>query len=548
MYIEVLSTHVSGRVHKCTLLRESFREGGKVKHKTIANLTHCSEEDVAAIRFALKHKKDLPQGNLGELVNEDSCQQGLHVGAVAALSDVAKKLGITKSLGTSRQGMLALWQVIARIIKQGSRLSAMRLAEKHAVCDILDLDNFTEDHLYRNLDWLAKNQSSIEAKLFKLKSKASPAHLFLYDVTSSYFEGDENEYADWGYNRDKKRGKKQIVIGLLTDAEGDPISVQVFRGNTSDNKTVVEQVQKVIKRFGVKRSIFVGDRGMIKGPQLKEFKGVAKHITAITTAQIKTLMKKGIISLEMFKNDQLHTVQMKGFRYILRRNPVRRDEINTCRMGKLKTVEALISEKNIYLKKSGTSEKTALKAVNNKIKRLGLHKWLSVVSKKRILSLKTDDAALEAATTLDGCYALRSDVKESSETTSDILHSRYKDLALVETAFRTMKTNHLEIRPHYVRKGTHTDGHVFVVMMAYKIVRHIREAWKGIEVTVEEGIEELVSICLNTIESTGMPFNIIPKPRPLAQRLLNALGVELPKIIPARGINVSPRKKLSRVV
>jgi transposase len=495
----------------------------------------------------LKHKGELPNEALMLDREEPSCEQGLSVGAIIALSAVAKRLGITKSLGCYREAKLALWQVLARIIRQGSRLGAVRLAETHAVCDILDLDGFTEDDLYLNLDWLASKQAAIEDRLFKLKQINSPCHLFLYDVTSSYLEGECNDYGEFGYNRDRKKGKKQIVIGMLTDHEGDPVSVQVFRGNTADNTTVLEQIQKIVIRFGVKRSIFVGDRGMLKSPQLKEIGDQADHITALTTPQMRTLIKNEILTIDMFQ-DKTNTVNHGKLRYILRRNPVRQQEIMANREEKRQSIETLINEKNMYLEKSKRArEKTACRAVNAKIKQLGIDKWLKAYSESRRLILEVDQNALAEVSQLDGCYVIKTNVKETAETSSKIIHDRYKDLALVEWAFRTEKTDFLEIRPHYVRKATRTEGHVFVVMLAYKIIRDLARCWKDIEVTIEEGVRELDSICLNIVKTNGkMPFQIIPKPRKLGQRLLDALDVQLPNVIPDRGIRVSPRKKLVR--
>jgi hypothetical protein len=247
MYLDIAFIHTSKSVHKRVLLRTSYREGKKVKHKTIANLSKCSEEDIAAIEFALKNKKRLCSSN----ADFSDMHQGLSIGAVFVLHAVATKLGLAKSLGKDREAKLALWQVYARIIAQGSRLSAVRLATQHAACDVLDLQNFNEDDLYDNLDWLAENQAKIENKLFSQKPCEEGSQLFLYDITSSYMEGDVNEYADFGYNRDGKKSKKQIVIGLLTDINGDPISIQVFKGNTSDSTTVADQVNKCCERFKV---------------------------------------------------------------------------------------------------------------------------------------------------------------------------------------------------------------------------------------------------------------------------------------------------------
>jgi transposase len=547
MYIETVSTKRSGKVYKSILLRESYRERGKVKHRTIANLTNRSDDEIAAIRFALKCKGQLPENSSILNEGEINYEQDLSVGAVIAISEVAERLGITQCLGRNRQAKLALWQVIARIIQQKSRLRAVRLAETHAACDILNLGDFVEDHLYRNLDWLASRQKIIEDRLFKLKQVRSHCSLFLYDVTSSYLEGECNAYGEFGYNRDKKKGKKQIVVGMLTDHEGDPVSVQVFPGNTSDNTTVWEQIQKIIVRFGVNRSIFVGDRGMLKGPQLKQIGDKAEHITALTTPQIRTLIKKNVFTLEMFQ-DKTHTVHHDGLRYILRKNPVRQQEIEEIRSKKRESIEDLVEQKNTHLGKSErTSEKAALKAVNAKIKKLEIDKWLKVKSKKRKLCLEVDLKKLNEVSQLDGCYVIKTNVKESPEATSKIIHDRYKDLALVEWAFRTCKEEFLELRPHYVRKATRTEGHVFVVMLAYKIIRHLAHCWRHIGVTVEEGVKELDSICLNTIvKDRKEPFKVIPKPRSLGSKLLEALNIQLPKIIPDSGITISPRKKLAR--
>ena len=213
MYLDSSTVRHGDKSYTRHLLRESYREGKKVKHRTIANLSRCSPDEIEAIRLALRHKKDLKK------VMEQSIpvilKQGLSVGAVWVLYETARRIGIVDALGETRQGKLALWQVMARVIDQGSRLSAVRLAGSHAVCDVLNLGKFTEDDLYENLDWLCTHQGRIEEALFRNMQGSEAPGLFLYDVTSSYLEGTENELAAFGYNRDGKRGKRQIVIGLL---------------------------------------------------------------------------------------------------------------------------------------------------------------------------------------------------------------------------------------------------------------------------------------------------------------------------------------------
>ena len=181
-------------------------------------------------------------------------QQGPSLGAVWTVYHVARRLGIAQALGTTREGKLALWQVIARVIDQGSRLSAVRLAMSHAACDVLGLGTFDEDALYENRDWLAGAEARIEDRLFAQRQKTKPASLFLYDVTSSYLEGTQNALAAFGYNSDGKQGQPQIVIGLLCDEDGQPVSIEVFPGHTPDPGTVASQIEKLKYRFGVTRS------------------------------------------------------------------------------------------------------------------------------------------------------------------------------------------------------------------------------------------------------------------------------------------------------
>jgi hypothetical protein len=295
MYLDRSKATLRGKTYHRVLLRQSYRLKGKVKHRTIANLSACSEEELAAIELALRHKKDLPHLQAVAEAHLD-LRQGLGCGSVALLLQVARRIGLVEALGNDRPGKLALWQVLARVIDQGSRLSAVRLAAGHAVCDLLDLESFNEDHLYANLAWLAQEQSRIELGLYRRLHSEKIPELFLYDVTSSYLEGEHNALGAWGYNRDGKKGKRQIVIGLLCDGEGRPLSIEVFAGNTVDTQTVRAQVKKVAERFGAQGVTFVGDRGMIKGPQIQELDQAGFHyITAITKSQIQSLLKQNLL-------------------------------------------------------------------------------------------------------------------------------------------------------------------------------------------------------------------------------------------------------------
>lgn len=544
MYVDASTVRQKEKTYTRYLLRESYREGKKVKHRTIANLSQCSPEEIAAIRLALRHKKDLTQLSVQD---KAVIKQGLSVGSVWLLYDMARQLGITDALGATRQGKLALWQVLARVIDQGSRLSAVRLAGCHAACDVLGLGNFDEDDLYDNLDWLCENQALIEDRLFAGNKKTDLPGLYLYDVTSSYLEGTENELAAFGYNRDGKRGKRQIVIGLLCNGKGLPLSIEVFAGNTQDPRTVASQIKKAAERFGGGDVTFVGDRGMIKSAQVEELGDYGFHyITAITKPQIETLLKSGVIQMNLFDQRLAEVIGDSGLRYVLRRNPARADEIKKSREDKLKALSKELSRQNEYLKEHALAKvATAMKRLNEKCHRLKISGWVSVTENERTILLNLDEEALKKEAELDGCYVLKSDLSPETAT-KEIIHNRYKDLCLVESAFRSSKTVNLELRPIHVRLASRTRGHVFVVMMAYRIIQELAVRWQDIDVTVEEGIKELSTLCAQEVSFNGKErCNQIPEPRASVRKLIDAAKVRLPEALPSKGIVVSTKKKLT---
>jgi len=546
MYLDTSTIKQGHKTYIRHLLRESYREGKKVRHRTIANLSKCSPEEIEAIRLALRHKKDLAQLTSGQ--NKDvSLKQGLSVGAVWLLHAMARQLGIADALGTTQQGKLALWQVIARAIDQGSRLSAVRLAGSHAACDVLGLGKFDEDDLYDNLDWLSDNQAAIEQRLIRGHIRTPTPGVFLYDVTSSYLEGTQNELSAFGYNRDGKRGKRQIVIGLLCNETGVPLSVEVFAGNTQDTRTFASQIKKVSERFGVGEVTFVGDRGMIKSGQVEELGEQGFHyITAITKPQIETLLRTGVFQMSLFDKGLAEVQATEGLRYVLRRNPVRAEEIRKSRQDKLLSLRKAIDKENEYLKGHKQAKiQTALKRIQAKSLRLKLSGWVTTLAEEQQIVLRIDESAFTEEAKLDGCYVLKSDLAEQSAT-KETIHDRYKDLTLVESAFRSSKTVNLELRPIHVRLASRTRGHVFVVMMAYRIIQELAVRWQHLDMTVEEGIGELSTLCANEVSFNGKEkCNQIPEPRTSVKKLLEAANIQLPDVLPSRGVIVTTKKKLT---
>jgi len=541
LYVDTSYTTRGGRSYARYLLRDSYRQDGKVKHRTIANLSACSEEEIGAIKLALKYK-----GDLAHLVDikEIETKEGMRIGAVSSLKAVADRIGLTTALGSDEQGKLALWQVQARLMGQGSRLSAVRLAESHAACDILGLDSFNEDDLYGNLAWLAERQEVIEKRLFRQRYGSAPPQLFLYDVTSSYLEGVQNILAAFGYNRDGKEGKMQLVIGLLTGLEGAPVAVRVFAGNTPDTKTVPEQVRILAETFGVKDVTLVGDRGMLKQTQTDLLGREQFHyITAITKPQIEKLSREGVFQMGLFE-EKLAEVADDGVRYILRRNPERARELASSRQARLNKVKTLVDQKNLYLARHPRARvAVAQRKIAEKVAQLKIDDWARMEINGAILELVLDDAALKEAGKLDGCYVIKTDLP-AEMASAQTVHDRYKDLAEVERAFRTFKNGHLEVQPTFVRTEKSTRGHVFVVMLAYLLERELDQYWRGLETTVAEGIDELGSLRGVELAVGQAACQKVPEPTGLTRQLLEAADIRLPEVLPLRKVHVATRKKL----
>ena len=546
MYVDEHAAHINGKTYTRYLIRESYRDKGKIKHRTIANISKCSPEEIGAIKLALKYKGEYANAMFDR--QDIHMKQGLSVGAVYVLKQVADRLGITQALGSTENAKQALWMALSRLISAGSRLSNVRLAERHAAVDVIGMDAFNEDDLYNTLDWIERKQESIESRLYKSRYTGKIPNLFLYDVTSSYMEGKKNELSDWGYAIEKKNGKKQIIIGLLTDAEGWPVSVEVFYGDTSDVKTFVSQIKKLANRFGCERVTMVGDRGMIKTKEIEELREENYYyITGITKPQIESLMKQGVIQMKLF-SEELCEVENGGIRYILKRNPVRAAEIKENRESKIVKLKKIAEESNKNLREHVKAKvETVEKQINKQIDKLNLKKYVKVEVTEREVKIEIEEEEMKRESMLDGCYVLKTNVPKEGGVDMKTIRDRYRDLIHVEDAFRTVKTGSgmIEVRPAYVRKAARTRGHVFVVALSYMIEKELREAWRDINVRIKEGVEELTMINAIEMEVKGIKYNQIPEPRELGIKLIKALGLSMPVAIENKGITIATRKKIN---
>jgi hypothetical protein len=465
MYIDVVPNRNSP---PAILLRESVRDGTTIRKRTLANLSQWDPARVDALRRALR-------GEFDHLPTEDpTC--GPVFGVLYALKSVADALGLPQVLGRTRTGKLALFLTCARVAHQGSRLSAVRWATQHAVGEVLGLGSFDEDDLYATLDALAQRQERIETALYRryVTRRGSKPLLFLYDVTSSYLEGDKNALAAYGYNRDGKRGKQQIVIGLLTDETGEPLAVRVFEGNTADPTTVPTQITLLKERFQVDDVVFVGDGGMVRSKGKAALSAAGIHyLTALSEPQVRRLLKRDVLQLALF-DEQVCEVQADGKRYLLRKNAAEARKAQHRLDDKLQTLQALVATRNAKVAASPRCQPEAgLRGLHAWVQRHKLSPLVTLHLDERQLTLTIDAAAHEQALLLAGCYVLETDVPAALLDTQTA-HDRYKDLARVEQDLRTLKTGLLEVRPIFVRKDTRTRGHVFVCLLALQLSREVQ--------------------------------------------------------------------------
>jgi transposase len=516
------------------LLRESFRDGDKVRTRTLANLSSWAPERIDALRRALKGEFD---GFTGEL--QPVC--GPIFAVLFALRQLAERVGLLQVLGSERWAKLVLFLILARVAAQGSRLSAVRWATQHAVAETLGLKHFDEDDLYKALDRLAAEQEHIEDALYRwaVRQRGGAPTVVLYDVTSSYLEGEQNELAAFGYHRDKKPGKAQIVIGLLTTADGEPLAVHVYEGNTSDPVTVPEQVHTLRTRFGITELVFVGDRGMVKAKGKRTLTTAGfRYITTLTTPQVRRLLQTQVLRAEWFTT-HVHEVVHGSVRLILRRSEALRQQAARRRADKWAKLQSLITARNTFVGAAKRAKpETGLRSLQAWVKRHKLEAFVHVSLHEGRLMATMDTAAQAEATLLEGCYVLETDVPPTA-LDAQAVHDRYRDLYEVEQDFRTMKTGLLEMRPIFVRKARRTRAHVLVTMLALKVVREMRRALVAafgttaddkMAVTVEDALLALARLCLLTYHVQATAVTRLPAPDARQKAILDALGTPLPPL------------------
>jgi len=480
MYIETVPNRNSP---PCTLLRESYREHGKVKKRTVSNLSKWPPDMVESLRKLLKG---------GVVVDslEDSFDviRSLPHGHVAAVLGTFRGLGLDRIIGHqgSREHALNVAMIVARVLDPRSKLATARgLGQEtmfNSLGEMLGVESADEDDLYAAMDWLDQRQERIEVQL--ASRHLHNGSLVLYDVTSTYFEGRTCPLAKMGHNRDGKKGKLQIVFGLLCTLEGCPVAVEVFSGDTGDPSTLENQITKIRDRFGLQRVVLIGDRGLITEARIREelrpIKGL-EWITALRAAQIRKLVDSGSFQLSLFDEQDLAEIahpSYPGERLVVCRNPLLAEERARKRENLLaateRELEKIAQATSRTKRRLKGKTKIALRVgkIINKYK-VAKHFHITIGEEEFSYQRKEDNIAREAA--LDGIYIIRTSLTSEIVKAQGVVQS-YKQLSVVERAFRSFKSIDLKVRPIHHHLERRVRVHVFLCMLAYYVEWHMRQS------------------------------------------------------------------------
>lgn len=503
LYIAEIKNKYKDKVYHTYLLRRSYREGGKVKQKTFANLTALPDGTREIIRQNLQGRTFVPLDDAIEVTRSRA------YGHIAAVRKIYQDLNLAQLISAQpcRERVLVESMIVARIINPQTKLATTRWWHTTTLPEDLGVSDADEDELYAAMDWLLKKQDNIEAKL--AKRHLGEGSLVLYDVSSSYYEGSHCPLATYGYNRDKKKGKKQIVYGLMTDKAGRPISIQVYPGSTGDPKTVDDQIDKLKTRFGLEHFVLAGDRGMLtqgRIGKLKELGGV-DWVSALRASSIKRLVKQGDLQLTLLDEQDLIEItspDYPGERLIVCRNPYLAEDRARTRRDLLAATEenldALAKRVAAGRLKDRAKIGEALGRVANKHK---MAKHFVFTVSEGIFSYRRNEESIAAEAALDGFYVIRTSVAKGKWEPGQVVLS-YKSLSRVERAFRTLKGVDLKIRPIHHRLEDRVRAHIFLCMLAYYVKWHLREAWRGLLFEDEHPCEhEAGSPVLPALRSAG---------------------------------------------
>jgi len=567
VHVATTRRHYKDKVYETTLLRRSYREGGKVKTETLANLSHLPAETIELVRESLAGKTHVEAGSGFEI--ERSLPHG-HVAAVWAMAD---KVGLAKLLGPAcAERDLTLALVVARAVRPASKLATTRWWTSTTLAADLGVAGASTDDVYAAMDWLVERQADIEAALARRHLKAGGR--VLYDLSSSWVEGRCCPLAARGYSRDGKAAKDQIEYGLICDTKGRPIAVEVFAGNTADPTAFISAAATVREHFGLTDVVLVGDRGMITTARIEALKdlGGLGWITSLRAPAIQGLAESGALQLSLFDQMNLAEITSPDYpdeRLIACRNPAlaverarKRGELLAATEADLVAIEAAVGRDRRPLRGRDKIALRVGKIINRH--KVAKHFELTIGDDHFSFARKTDRIAAEAA--LDGIYVIRASAAHTSGLDAAGLVEAYKDLKFNERGFRSLKTIDLDLRPIHHWTEPRVRAHVFICMLALYLVWHLRQAWAPICFTDQQPpqrtdpvapatrsphalakisrqrddnggpihsfatlLDELATLTRNTIAfAGGVRITKLATPTPLQRRAFELIGATIP--------------------
>jgi transposase len=479
VHVVTTTRRYKGKVYHAHLLRRSYREDGKVKNETIANLSHLPEATIDLIRRSLQGVQFIEAAEHFEIV------RSLPHGNVQAVQTAMKALRFEELLGSRpcRERSLVAAMVAARILEPQSKLATTRWLSTTTLPEVMGVQGVDEDDLYGAMDWLLARQATIEKKL--AARHLQRGGLVLYDLSSSYFEGTCCPLGKLGHSRDDKKGTLQVNYGLVTDAFGCPVAVSVFPGNTGDSTTLVPMVRDVQSKFGIDRLVIVGDRGMITQKQLSalEKEDGVDWITALRSPTIQDLVKRGHIQLGLFDERNLFEIShpdSPGERLVACRNPDLAELRTKKRDSLLKATKELLLKisRRVEAGKLRGKDKIGI-AVGKIIEKHKVAKHFDIEVADSSLGFTINQERVTAEAALDGVYVIRTSLPKKVLSAETVVGS-YKKLSNVERAFRSLKTVDLHVRPIFHWTEDRVRAHIFLCMLAYYVQYHMQEAWRSL--------------------------------------------------------------------
>ena len=479
------------RVYESHLLRRTFREDGKVKHETLANLSALPDEQIELVRRSLKGEAFVPADAASRVL------RSLPHGHVAAVMTQARALGMPQLLGPAgRQRDLALALVVSRVVRPRTKLSTLSWWPDSTLGVDLDLTDTSTDEVYAAMDWLLTRQQAIEAKLARrhLQNDDNAHRMALFDLSSSWVEGRHCPLAARGYSRDGKKGKLQIEYGLLTDPAGRPVAVRVFAGNTGDPAAFIEAVSVVRDTFGLRQMVMVGDRGMITSARIDTLRELPAEdgfgwLTCLRAPAIAALAADdGPLQMSLFDQQdvaEIHHPDYPGERLVACRNPILATERARKRADLLDATDNLLAPTLTAVAEGRLTGAAAIGLrVGKLINKYKMAKHLDVAITDTTLTITRRQASIDAETALDGIYVIRTSVPPDQLDAAGVV-TAYKNLSHVERDFRTIKVDDLDLRPIHHRLEDRVKAHVLICMLAAYLVWHLRQAWAELTYTDE---------------------------------------------------------------